>query len=141
MYKRIFVTLDASPCDRTIIDHIKELAKLCGSNVTLLHVADGWAARRFGKEAVSAEITEDTEYLQKVQGELQNAGIPTAAHLLFGEPRAEILKWLDANPCDLLAMGTHGHKFLGDLVLGTTASHIQHRVDMPVLLLRKRIET
>ena len=94
MYKRILVTLDASPCDRTIIDHIKALAKLCGSSVTLLHVADGWAARRFGKDAVSSEISDDTNYLKKVKAELEAAGIPTTAELAYGEPRDQIVKWI-----------------------------------------------
>ena len=136
MYKLILVTLDASPCDRTIIDHIKALAKLCGSSVILLHVADGWAARRFGKDAVSAEITEDTAYLQQMKAELEAAGIATAAELAYGDPRKEILKWVEEKGCDLLAMSTHGHRLLGDLLFGTTAMHVQHRVDIPVLLIR-----
>ena len=141
MYNRILVTLDASPCDRTIIDHIKSLAKLCGSSVVLLHVADGWAARRFGKDAVSSEISEDTAYLQQVQTEFQAAGIPTTAELAYGEPRDQIVKWIkgeDGKSCDLLAMSTHGHRLMGDLLFGTTAMHVQHRVDIPVLLIRMR---
>jgi nucleotide-binding universal stress UspA family protein len=137
MYKRILVTLDATDCDRTILEHIKALARHCGSSVELLHVADGWAARQFGKEAVSDEITEDTAYLTKVKTELEAAGIPTHAELAYGEPRAEILKYVQERGCDLLAMSTHGHRFLGDMIFGTTASHVQHRVDVPVLLIRK----
>ena len=138
MYKRILITLDTSACDRTVIEHVKPLAKFCGASVALVHVADGWAARQFGKDAVSAEITEDTDYLQKVKAEFEAVGIAATAQLLYGEPKAEILKWLRDNNCDLIAMGTHGHRFLGDLILGATATHIQHRVDVPVLLIRKR---
>src|ERR1051325_7092524 len=138
MYDRIVIPLDTSPCDRAIIDHIKPLAKLCGSTISLLHVADGWAARRFGKDAVSPEITDDTAYLQSIKGELDTAGIPATAELLYGEPKAEILKWIREKQCDLIAMSTHGHRFLGDLFLGATASHIQHRVNIPVLLIRAK---
>jgi nucleotide-binding universal stress UspA family protein len=138
MYKRILVTLDATDCDRTIIDHVKALAKFCGGSVMLLHVADGWAARRFGKDAVSPEVTEDKAYLEKVRSEMAAEGITTTAKLLYGEPKAEILKWVRDNGCDLIAMGTHGHRFLGDLILGATATHVQHRVTVPVLLIRKR---
>jgi nucleotide-binding universal stress UspA family protein len=140
MYKHILVTLDTTTSDRTILEHIKALAKFCGSSVALLHVADGWAARRFGKDAVSTEITEDTRYLQQVKAELEAAGIPTTAQLLYGEPKAEILKWVQENNCDLIAMSTHGHRFLADLFLGATATHVQHRVDVPMLLIRKRME-
>ena len=140
MYQRILVTLDASSCDRTIIDHIKKLAKFCGASVVLLHVADGWAARRFGKDAVSAEITHDSQYLQKVKAEFEAEGIPATAELSYGEPRDQIIKWIEEKTCDLLAMSTHGHRFWGELLFGTTAIHVQHRVTIPVLLLRKRRE-
>ena len=68
MYGTILVTLDGSPSDQAIIRHIKELAGAMKSRVVLLHVADGWAARTFGSDAVSAEINEDTAYLQTVRG-------------------------------------------------------------------------
>ncbi|MGN6368598.1 MAG: universal stress protein [Phycisphaerae bacterium] len=136
MYEKILVTLDATPTDRAIIEHIKQLAKLCGSRVVLLHVADGWAARKFGAEAVSAEVREDNAYLKKVREEFEGAGIAVEAELAYGEPRKEIVKWVEEKGCSLIAMSTHGHKFLGDLFLGTTASHVQHRVAVPVLLLR-----
>lgn len=136
MYDTILVTLDASPTDRAIIEHVKKLAKFCHSRVILLHVADGWAARQFGKEAVSDEVREDRAYLEKVRGEFAEMGIRVDAELAFGEPKKEILKWVGEKGCSLIAMGTHGHRFLGDLVLGTTAAHVQHRVDVPVLLVR-----
>ena len=66
MYKTILLTLDGTPTDRAIIEHVKPLAKLAQSRVVLLHVADGWAARTFGPDAVSPEITEDTAYLNQV---------------------------------------------------------------------------
>ena len=91
MYKTILVTLDGTPTDRAIIDHVKPLAKLAGSRVVLLHVADGWAARTYGSDAVSPEITEDTAYLKKVQAEFQAAGVPVDAELAYGDPVTEIV--------------------------------------------------
>ena len=136
MYKTILVTLDGTPTDRAIIEHIKSLAKLAQSRVVLLHVADGWAARTFGSDAVSPEITEDTAYLNQVRSEFQSDGIPADAELAFGEPADEIVKWVAQKGCSLVAMSTHGHRLPGDLLLGTTASRVQHRVDVPVLLLK-----
>jgi nucleotide-binding universal stress UspA family protein len=136
MYETILVTLDGTPTDRAIIEHIKQLARLAASRLVLLHVADGWAARTYGSDAVSAEITEDTEYLEKVRQEFQSLGIQTEAELAFGEPSKEIVRWVREKGCDLVAMSTHGHRFLADLFLGTTASRVQHNVSVPVLLLR-----
>ena len=104
----------------------------------LLHVADGWAARTYGPDAVSPEITEDTAYLEKVRAEFQAAGIPTEAELAYGEPAKEIVKWVQQKGCDLVAMSTHGHRFLADLFLGTTASRVQHGISVPVLLLKAK---
>jgi nucleotide-binding universal stress UspA family protein len=138
MYETILVTLDGTPSDRAIIDHVKQLAKLAHSRLVLLHVADGWAARAYGPDAVSPEITEDTTYLQKVREEFQSAGIPTEAELAYGEPAREIIKWVEQKGCDLVAMSTHGHRFLADVFLGATASRVRHSISAPVLLLRAK---
>jgi nucleotide-binding universal stress UspA family protein len=138
MYKIILVTLDGTSTDRAIIEHVKNLAKLAHSRVVLLHVADGWAARTYGPDAISAEITEDTAYLKKIRAEFQAAGIHADAELAFGEPTKEIVKWVKQKGCDLVAMSTHGHRFLADIFLGTTASRVQHSIRVPVLLLRAR---
>ena len=138
MYDTILVTLDGTPSDRAIIEHVKQLAKLAQSRLVLLHVADGWAARTYGPDAVSPEITEDTAYLEKVRDEFQSAGIPAQAELAYGDPAKEIIKWVQQKGCDLVAMSTHGHRFLADVFLGTTASRVQHNISAPVLLLRAK---
>ena len=138
MYNKILVTLDATPTDRAIIDHVKALAQITRSRVVLLHVADGWAARMFGREAVSPEISEDKAYLAKVQAEFQTAGLSADAELAYGEPAEEIIKWVREKQCDLVAMSTHGHRFMGDLFLGTTSRRVRHSINVPVLLLKAR---
>jgi nucleotide-binding universal stress UspA family protein len=138
MYEKILVTLEATPTDRAIIDHVKALASMMRSRVVLLHVADGWAARTYGPDAVSPEVTADQAYLEKVRVEFEAAGVPAKADLAFGDPGKEIIKWIEGNGCDLIAMSTHGHRFLGDLFFGTTARQVRHHVTVPVLLLRAR---
>jgi nucleotide-binding universal stress UspA family protein len=138
MYETILVTLDGTPSDRAIIEHIKRLAKLANSRLVLLHVADGWAARTYGPDAVSAEINEDTKYLETVRLEFQSAGIPTEAELAYGEPADQIIKWVEKKKCDLVAMSTHGHRFLADVFLGSTADRVRHNIGVPVLLLRAK---
>ncbi len=138
MYKTILVTVDGTPTDRAIIDHVKQLAKLSQGHVVLLHVADGWAARTYGRDAVSPEIAEDTDYLKKVRSEFEASGISADAELAYGDPAKEIIRWVKQKGCDLVAMSTHGHRFFADLFLGTTASRVQHNVSVPVLLLRAK---
>jgi nucleotide-binding universal stress UspA family protein len=136
MWQKILVTLDATPADRTILEHVRPLAHQFNSRIVLLHVADGWAARTYGPDAVSREITEDRAYLDGIRQELEADGIPTEAELAYGNPPAEIIKWVRERQCDLVAMSTHGHRLLADLFLGTTAHRVQHHVDVPVLLVK-----
>jgi nucleotide-binding universal stress UspA family protein len=138
MYDKILVTVDGTPTDRAIIEHVKQLAKMAHSRLVLLHVADGWAARTYGSDAVSREIAEDTDYLRQLREEFQSAGIPAEAELAYGDPASEIVKWVEKKGCDLVAMSTHGHRFLGDLFFGTTATRVQHKISAPVLLLRAK---
>jgi nucleotide-binding universal stress UspA family protein len=138
MYKTILLTLDGTLTDRAIIAHVKQLARLGASRVVLLHVADGWAARTYGRDAISPEINEDTAYLEKIRTEFRSEGISAEADLAFGDPATEIIKWVKQKGCDLVAMSTHGHRFFADLFFGTTASRVQHNISVPVLLLRAK---
>jgi nucleotide-binding universal stress UspA family protein len=138
MYKRILVALDATTADQTILEHVTRLALTCDSSVVLLHVADGWAARLFGAEAVSPEIEHDKAYLESVRSRLAAAGIQVEAELAYGDPADQIIRWVECRGCDLVAMSTHGHRFISDLLYGSTEDNVRHRVDVPVLMLKAR---
>ena len=138
MYRRMLVPLENSKYDATIIEHVRALAKLCGSKVVLIHVADGWAARNLDslKLRESEEIRKDREYLDRICKEMNDAGVPTDAVLASGDPAAEITAAAEREQCDLIAMATHGHRILADIVYGSVASSVRHRSFVPVLLVR-----
>jgi len=138
MYDNILLTLDLSPADRPIIEHIKKLASILHSRVFLLHVATSAAAQFHGTNAAGKEVEESQAYLEQVKTEFESANIPAEAELGYGEPVREIVKWIQERHCDLVAMGTHGHKLLADVIFGETASRVQHNISVPVLLLRAR---
>ena len=119
-----------------IRDSIKPLAQASESQITLLHVADGWAARTHGNHAVSSEISSDEKYLKTVKEEFINSGLRTNTVLAFGDPATEIIKWIKNNPCNLIAMSTHGHTFWGDFFLGSTSRQVKHAVTTPILLVK-----
>ena len=95
-------------------------------------------AKYHRSDAAGKEIEESRTYLDKVCSEFVAAGVAAESELAYGEPAAEIIKWINQKGCDLVAMSTHGHKFVADLLLGTTAIHVQHGVSVPVLLLRAK---
>lgn len=138
MYQRILIALENSTADEAILGHVEELARLHGSKLLLVHVADGWVARHHEQLdlAESEEMRLDRAYLASVRERFAAQGIEADTVLLSGEPADEILKLVDAREVDLIAMSTHGHRFFADLLLGSTARKVRHGVEIPVLLLK-----
>src|SRR5688572_5227301 len=138
MYRRILVAVENSQADRTILAHVSELAKLTGAELLLVHVADGWAARNFDQLNLreSEEMKADRAYLDRLQGELRSQGFIVNAHLALGDPAKELVRVATTCAVDLIAMSTHGHKGLSDVIHGATADRVRHEVRVPVLLLR-----
>lgn len=138
MYARILVTLENSPTDVAILAHVRDLAKALSSTVILIHVADGWAARNANALQLreSEEMRDDRAYLAQCRAQLESAGISTDAVLASGDPSEEIVAAAARENVDLIAMATHGHRFLNDLVRGSVANDVRHASKIPVLLVR-----
>jgi len=138
LYDTILIPLENSPTDDAILAHTRLLAKVCGSRLVLVHVADGHVARNQQQLnlAESEEMREDRAYLERRREELARDGFEVQAILKCGDPTTEILALTRQMKCDLIAMGTHGHGFVKDVMLGSVASKVRHRTDLPVLLVR-----
>src|SRR5512146_983391 len=133
MYKRILVAIENSPADRTILDHVEQLARLTDASLLLVHVADGWAARHYKDLQLrdSEEMIADREYLDRLCGELEAAGFQVEARLETGDPAKELVKLIDEEHVDLVAMATHGHTGVADVIHGSTVNHVRHHVSVP----------
>ncbi len=138
VYHRILVPLEHSPYDAAILAHVGPLARLCGASLVCMHVADGWAARNLRQLALqeSEEMRRDRAYLERVCAGLAADGLEAEALLGCGDPADEILAAAERERCDLIAMATHGHRFLADVVYGSVAEAVRHRSRVPVLLVR-----
>lgn len=140
MYKNILVAIENSEADRTVIDHVQQLATLTGASLLLCHVADGWAARHYDELALreSEEMKEDRAYLERLREELAARGFDTRTCLAMGDPATQLVKVASEQKVDLIAMSTHGHRFLNDLLRGSTADRVRHNVGVPVLMIKAR---
>ncbi len=78
----------------------------------------------------------DRDYLDRLQGELEGRGLTVETRLAMGDPADELVKVSEEQGVDLIAMSTHGHRFVKDVLLGATADKVRHLVKVPVLLLR-----
>jgi len=141
MYDIILIPVENSPADETMLEHIRPLAKLTGSKLILLHVADGFGARNYEQLnlAESEEIQSDRAYLESRASALRAEGFSVESVLAMGEPPTEIIKFVGTHKVDLIAMSTHGHRLIGDLLHGSTADKVRHLVDVPVLLLKAKL--
>ena len=138
MYRKILVALENSRADQSLLPHVEELARLCRSQLLLVHVADGWAARHFDKLklAESEEMKADREYLESTAASLRAAGLEVCVKLALGDPPAEILRSAESEGCDLIAMTTHGHRLIGDIIYGSTIEKVRHKANIPLLVVR-----
>jgi nucleotide-binding universal stress UspA family protein len=138
MYRRILVAIEHSPADQAILEHVRQLAMQVGAELHLVHVADGWAARNFDQLQLreSEEMKDDRDYLAQLAADLTARGLKVSTELAMGDPATELIRLAEERGVDLLAMSTHGHRFLNDLVRGTTVNRVRHLVKIPVLLLR-----
>ena len=138
MYQKILVALENSRADQTLLPHVEKLATLLHSQLLLVHVADGWVARNFNqlKLAESEEMKADREYLEATAARLRATGLQVSVYLALGDPPAEILKTAANEECDLIAMTTHGHRLIGDILHGSTIEQVRHKATIPLLVVR-----
>jgi nucleotide-binding universal stress UspA family protein len=138
MYRKILVALENSRADESLVPHVTRLAKHFHSHLLLVHVADGWVARNYERLKLqeSDEMKQDRQYLASLEAGLRAEGLEVSSHLGLGDPPTEILKTAEREQCDLIAMTTHGHRFLGDLLYGSTITEVRHKTNIPVLLVR-----
>ena len=138
MYQKILIPLDNSNVDEKILNHICPLAQLTKATLVLVHVADGFAARLQDQLNLedSEEIQKDREYLKECETKLSREGFGVKSFLVRGDPADEILAIAEKENCDLIAMSTHGHRYLKDIILGSVADNIRHRTDIPILMIR-----
>jgi nucleotide-binding universal stress UspA family protein len=138
MYHHILIAIENSAADRAVLTHVEELAHMTGADVLLVHVADGWAARNYEelKLRESEEMRDDREYLERLRADLESRGLHARTRLAMGDPASQLVRVAAEEGVDLIAMSTHGHRFLNDLLRGSTADRVRHNVQVPVLMVR-----
>ena len=140
MYTTILIPLENSRTDEAILAHVRPLARKAGASLVLVHVADGHAARN--QDALnlqdSPEIAKDRVYLAQRERELTAEGFRVKSVLEKGEPATKIVEVAAREGVDLIAMATHGHGIIGDLIRGSVADQLRHRTHVPILMVREK---
>lgn len=134
-YKKIGVPVDFSSKDaQTIRNAIMQGGK--GARYFLIHVVETAGARFHGDKVLDLETQSDTQNLEKYQRNLRELGYDANIFVGYGTASQAIAEAVKVNEIDLLVMGAHGHKRLGDLVYGTTLESVRHKVNVPILIIK-----
>jgi nucleotide-binding universal stress UspA family protein len=138
MFKKILVALDHSKSDSVLLPRVKELCRLTNASLLLLHVSTGWKAswQRDLNLTDSREMEEDRDYLHEVETALRREGFDVDSRHATGNAADAIVRTAQEENCDLIAMATHGHRWLSDLIHGTTIGKVRHETDIPLFLVK-----
>jgi manganese transport protein len=134
--KHIAAALGREDGDAAVVGRAMSLAKAEGAMLSLLHVADTASSQVYGKIVYDEHTREDEKYLTEIADEVRSSGIAVEIALLHGNPVNEIIRYTAAHKVDMLVMGSHGHRLLGDLLWGETVDPVRHQVKIPVLVVR-----
>ena len=135
-YKRVGVALNFGDDDRKILSHALPLARQHDAILCLFHVVEGAGGVMFGPDAYDAEAREDEQYLNQLAQSLGHRGVEVETFLGFGDVSKEIIRLVHEQHVDILVMGGHGHRGLGDIIFGSTIEPVRHSLEIPVVVIR-----
>lgn len=133
--KNIAVTVDFSTADEIALNNAFELGGL-EANYTLIHVVETVGAIMYGENIEDHETLIDETLLLEYEKMLSEKGFKVTTKLGFGKPNKVIPSIINAEPFDVLVMGTHGHTGLNDLIFGTTVDNVRHKIKIPLFIVK-----
>jgi len=133
----IAAALDFSRADKAVLSYAVTLARGAsrGAKLLLFHIVESGGARIMGGDLRDSEAREDQERLELYAKELSELGVESQYDLGFGEPADELAALVEQHRPDLIILGSHGHRGMGDIVHGTSVERLRHRVRVPVLVI------
>ena len=134
--KHIAAALGRDDGDTAIVSRALSLAKAEGALLTLIHVTDSAPAQVYSKDVYDEHTREDEQYLVQIAAEVRASGVAVEIALPHGDPSKELIDFAASHEVDMLVMGSHGHRLIGDLIWGQTVDPVRHRVGIPVLVVR-----
>lgn len=133
MLRKILVPLDGSKLGELALRYAAEMAVATKSEIHLVSVCDR-EDEEF-RNMCSAYIEKVREEMATSwRGKISVSKIRTV--IIDGQPDARILDYAPENNIGLIILVSHGHSGIMPWATGSTASHIIHKSDIPILLIR-----
>ncbi len=141
LYDRILVPTDGSTEGERAVEHALALATVHGASVHALYVINtasyAGMPMETSWEGVDDLLRADAETAVEAVNELAaGRGVDVTTAVVDGSPSREIVRYAEAESCDLIVMGTHGRGGIDRLLLGSVAEKVVRASEVPVLTVR-----
>jgi manganese transport protein len=136
--RRVAVAIDFSGRFRRAI---REMLRIVGSErpqIALMHVVESATARFLGPDADDIETQKDSQRLEEYAKELRTLGFEVTTRIGTGKPVPELARMVKEFDADLVVLSAHGHRFLSDLLRGSTVDRLRHEIDATVVVVGKK---
>ena len=134
--KHVAAALGRDAGDASVISQALSLARAERALLTLIHVADSAPAHVYSSDVYDEHTREDEQYLEEIAEEIRSSGVTVEMALPHGDPAKELVRFVETHEVDMLVMGSHGHRLIGDLLFGETVDPVRHKLEIPVLVVR-----
>jgi manganese transport protein len=134
--KHIGAALARDDGDAAVVSRAISLARADVAMLTLIHVVDSAPAQVYSTGVYDQHTRDDEQYLTEIADEVRGLGVAVEIALPHGDPAKELAAFVTSHGVDLLVMGSHGHRLLGDLLLGETVDPVRHQLDIPIMVVR-----
>jgi nucleotide-binding universal stress UspA family protein len=129
MFKKILVPMDGSENAERALPWVKRYAAASHAMAILVRVL---------QEPHPHEVVDARDYLQRMERELNYAGVPAKTRVLKGGAAFEIARAAAEEKADLVLMTTRGRSRIGRWRVGGTTAQVMRLSPAPVLVVRSR---
>jgi|SRR5579862_957822 len=130
--RKLLLPVDGSGRARESLPGVIEFASLFDTQVVLLRILEGADRRPIG----ASERARAESELGDLAKEIEKSGVETFRLLGAGDPAARILKTVDEQGIDVIAMATHGRTGVSRLRKGSITEAVLRKADVPILVTR-----
>lgn len=132
-FRKIAMAVDYTDTDRIVMQYAMHLGN-ADTEYLLIHIVESAQARMMQDSANDFETLQDKAYLDKYIQLFADKSLKAQGILGFKNRKDEIARIVKENNCDLLVLGSHGHKSIKDFIFGETINTLRHKVDIPVFI-------
>ena len=133
-YNKIGIALEGKlHRDQQIVEGALPFIEMSEAEIYFIHCVETATGRFIGDMVADKRANEMDTYLKQFSEKLKEDNFSVNTVIGGGEPEDEIARICKSEDIELLIVGSHGHKFLKDIVYGSTANEVRHRVRVPVL--------